>query len=130
VSPANVDSLRRALEHFLRTGVPDWDAIHPEVEVYDHDIPDAGDYRGHAGYAKWLQDWADAWESYSVELGEFLDAGDKVVVLLNLRAVGAGSGIEVAREDAMVCTIEDGLTTRLDYFNSAHQGLRAAGIQR
>jgi hypothetical protein len=55
MSQENVELIQRGLEHFIRTGEPAWDDIHPDVEVRDHDIPDAGDYRGHAGYAKWLQ---------------------------------------------------------------------------
>src|ERR1017187_5551294 len=30
---------------------------HDEVEVRDHDIMDASDYRGHAGFGRWLEDW-------------------------------------------------------------------------
>ena len=112
----------------MRTGEPEWNLVHPEVEVYDHDIPDAGDYRGHEGYARWLQDWGAAWDSFTVEPGQYTDAGDKVVVELKVRVTGGGSGIELERRDAILFTIADGLTVRLDYFNDPDQALKAAGL--
>jgi hypothetical protein len=44
-----VEIVQAALEHFATTGEPDWDGLHEDVEVYDHDIMDAGDYRGARG---------------------------------------------------------------------------------
>jgi len=128
MSQANVELLRRGLDHFVSTGEPAWEQIHPNVEVYDHDIPDAGDYRGHAGYAKWLQDWADAWESYTAEPDRYIDAGDKVVVEVKMHATGGSSGIEMDRRDAIVFTVRDGLITRLVYFNNPDEALDAAGL--
>ncbi len=129
MSQENVELIQRGLDHFIRTGVPAWDEIHPDVEVHDHDIPDAGEYRGHAGYAKWLQDWGDAWESYSAEPDVFIDAGGKVVVELNMQAKGGGSGIEMERRDAILFTVGDGLITRVDYFNNPNQAHEAAGLR-
>ena len=70
MSQENVEIIRRALEHFDRTGEPDWDQIDADVEVYDHDIPDAGIYRGHKGYAAWLADWGEAWSDFWMPLIE------------------------------------------------------------
>lgn len=121
--------IQRGLEHFVSTGEPAWEGIHPEVEVHDHDIPDAGEYRGHAGYARWLQDWGEAWASYTAEPDRYIDAGDRVVVELRIRATGGGSGIELERRDAIVFTVDDGLIVRLDYFNDPEQALAAAGLR-
>jgi ketosteroid isomerase-like protein len=124
-----VELIQRGLDHFVRTGTPAWDGIHADIQVFDHDIPDAGDYRGHAGYARWLQDWGEAWESYTAEPDVFIDAGDKVVVELKLHAKGSGSGIEMDRRDAIVFTVDDGLIARLDYFNNPAQAHEAAGLR-
>lgn len=128
MSQENVKLLQGAMGHFIRTGEPLWDVIHPDVEVHDHDILDAGQYRGHSGYARWLRDWGSAWESFSATPERYIDAGDKVVVELSIRATGAGSGVEVQRRDAIVFEIADGLTTRLDYFNDPAQALEAVGL--
>jgi ketosteroid isomerase-like protein len=128
MSRANVDGARRAFEHFLRTGEPQWDTIDPDVEVYDHDIPDAGIYRGHAGYASWLAGWGEAWSDFSVDAERWIDAGDKVVFVFQLTAKGKGSGIEVKRRDAMVLTIRDDKAVRVDYYNNESEALEAAGL--
>ncbi len=129
MSQENVERLQRGLDKFIRTGTPAWEDIHPDVQVFDHDIPDAGDYRGHAGYARWLQDWGEAWESYTAEPDVFIDAGDKVVVELKLHTKGGGSGIEMERRDAILFTFDDGLIARLDYFNNPDQAHEAAGLR-
>jgi ketosteroid isomerase-like protein len=129
MSQANVELVRKALEHFVETGEPRWGVTHEEVEVHDHDILDAGDYRGHAGFGRWLEDWAAAWSEFSMEPEEFLDAGERVVAVIRMKAKGRGSGVVVQRQDAMVCKVRDGKIVRLDYYNSREQGLKAAGLE-
>ena len=46
----------------------------------------------------------------------------------HLTATGRGSGITIDREDAMVCRLRDGLTTRIDYFNNQREAFEAAGL--
>ena len=128
MSQENVEGVRDALQYFQRTGQPKWDTIDPAVEVCDHDIPDAGTYRGHEGYAKWLADWGKAWGAFSLGAERFIDAGDKVVIVSQLTATGRGSGVEVKRRDGMVLTIRDGKTIRLDYYNNVPQALKAVGL--
>jgi len=55
MSQENVDFVRLRFERFIATGEVDWDTLHEDVEVYDHDIPDRGEYRGHAGFGLWLR---------------------------------------------------------------------------
>jgi ketosteroid isomerase-like protein len=128
VSQENVELIRRAFDHFVGTGEHLWDAIDPAVEVYDHDIPDAGDYRGHDGYRRWLVNWGEAWDDFSMEPKRWIDAGDRVVLVFEITATGRGSGVVVKREDAMVWTLSDGRTVRLDYYNNVEQALEAVGL--
>jgi hypothetical protein len=44
VSEENVELVQEALERFAATGEPSWELLHDQVEVYDRDIMDAGDY--------------------------------------------------------------------------------------
>jgi ketosteroid isomerase-like protein len=120
MSQANVELARRAVEHFMQTGEHAWELIDEEVEVHDHDILDAREYRGHAGWARWFEDWGAAWAEYSVEPEEFIDAdGDRVILVLRLYATGRGSGVKVERQDAMVITVRDGKIARVDYYTAS-----------
>ena len=98
MSQENVDWVERSLDYFGQTGEPYLKGIDPAVEVYDHDIPDARNpYRGTDGIARWLADFAESWERYELRVEQILDGGDKVVSLVRISAVGAGSGVPVER---------------------------------
>ncbi len=127
MSKANLEIVQRSLSHFGETGEPDFRTMHPDVEVHDHDIPDAGTYRGRDGFLSWVEDWESAWESYSMRPENFIDAGDRIVVLLHMTATGGGSGVTVRRQDGMVYELRDGLIVRVDYFNNQRDALAAAG---
>jgi ketosteroid isomerase-like protein len=128
MSQENVEGARRFHDHFDRTGEPLWDVIDDEIEVYDHDIPDAGTYQGIAGYTKWLANWGETFENFAMDLERLVDAGDQVVSLFVMRATGRGSGVSVERKDAIVSTFRDGKITRIDYYNDRAQALEAVGL--
>ena len=128
MSAENVDLVRRATEDFLATGSLDFRILVEQVEIRDHDILDGQEYSGRPGFLRWLQDWGEAWGQWRVEPIEYLDAGDKVVLVFRMIARGRGSGLELDRLDALVYEFRDGKAIRLDYFNSREQGLAAAGL--
>ena len=128
MSKENVALAKRFWERFLTTGEVPWDSVHEDGEVHDHDTPDQGVYRGHAGVARWLQDWGDAWSEWSVEPEQFIDAGDCVVVVVRMTAKGAGSGLELDRQDAQVYRFRDNKIFRNDHYNSKAQALEAVGL--
>ena len=124
-----VEIVREALRRWRRTGEPAWELTHADCEVVDHDILDAGEYRGRAGVERWLADWESAWSDFSMDAEELIDAGGgTVVVLLRMRATGRGSSVSVERDDAIVYELRDGLVARLDYYNDRAQALAAAGL--
>jgi ketosteroid isomerase-like protein len=129
MSAENVDLVRRSFEHFLATGAPQWSLQAADIEIHDHDILDAGEYRGHTGFARWLEDWAAAWSDYSLEPAhEYIDAGEHVVIVYRMQATGRASGVTVERQDAMVLRVAEGQITRLDYYNSRAQALEQLGL--
>jgi ketosteroid isomerase-like protein len=123
-----VELVQQSLERFGASGEVPWDLVDEEIEIYDHDILDAGEYRGHAGFGRWLEDWAAAWSEFTMEPEEFLDAGEHVVAFILTRATGQGSGVALERHDAMVYEVRDGRTVRLDYYNNRDEALKALGL--
>jgi len=106
-----------------------WDLLDPEIVAVDYDIPDAGSYHGHEGVAKWLQeDWGSAWESYTLEAEELVDAGDVVVSIFTVTARGKGSGVETRRRNATVVTVANGRVTRIEYYTTVEEARQAAGL--
>ncbi len=128
MSRTNVEIVRQGFEHFLETGEVPWEIFDEGVEVHDHDTPDQGVYRGHAGYARYLADWGAAWSMWTFAPEEFIDAGDCVVAVIRMKAKGESSGIAIDRQDGLVYKLRDGMIVRLDYYNNRAQALKAVGL--
>jgi ketosteroid isomerase-like protein len=128
MSRQSVEVIQRGFEHFMATGEPHWEAFHEQVEVHDHDTMDQGEYRGHAGLGRWVDDWAAAWSEFSMEPEEFLDVGEQVVMFVRMKATGVSSGLPLERQDAMVFAVRDGKVVRLDYYNNRAEALKAVGL--
>jgi ketosteroid isomerase-like protein len=122
----NVVLVRRLLECFI-AGEVLWDALDEAVEIHDHDILDAGEYRGHAGVMRWVEDWGAGLPVVSFDLQELIDAGDVVVAVILLKARGRDSSVDVERQDAIVYQFRHGRVARFDYYNSRQQALEAVG---
>jgi ketosteroid isomerase-like protein len=122
----NVVLVRRLLKRFI-AGEVLWDALDEAVEIHDHDILDAGEYRGHVGVRRWVEDWGAGVPVVSFDLQELIDAGDMVVAVILLKARGRDSSVDVERQDAIVYQLRNGRVTRFDYYNSRQQALEAAG---
>jgi ketosteroid isomerase-like protein len=128
VSEENVELIERSFREWDDTGEPPWHLLHADVEVHDHDIPDADVYHGREGAERWLAHWELAWSEFSFAPEEFLDAGDRVVAFVHVKATGRGSSVAVERDDAILYSVSDGKILRMDYYNDRDQALRAAGL--
>ena len=96
-----VERVRRGFDRFAETGEAGGPGLHPDLEVFDHDIPDArSPYRGAAGFNEWLSDFGAAWDRFDMEIERLIDAGDRVVSLFRLRAVGAEAERSSSEETA------------------------------
>jgi len=86
-------------------------------------------YRGAAGIRQWFADLEEMFESYSAELAQVRDLGDRVVVLGTVRAQGRGSGVPVESELGIVVDLDPaGLARRGVAFPSHAEALTHAGI--
>jgi ketosteroid isomerase-like protein len=129
MSQQNVELVQGALEAFDASGEPPWEVLDDEIEVHDHDIMDASDYRGHAGFGRWLEDWEAAWSDSTLEPEEFLDAGDHVVVFVLQKTTGKGSGMALECHDAMVFEVQGSRVVRVDYYNNRDEALKQVGLK-
>ena len=128
MSQENVEIARRFYDQLFGTGEPLWGVLEAEIEVHDHDVPDAGPYFGPTGVTSWVNNWGQAFEGTEIDLERLVDAGDRVVSLFRMRATGRRSGVSIERKDAIVSTFRDGKVTRIDYYNDQAQALEAVGL--
>jgi hypothetical protein len=128
----NVELARQGYEAF-RTGRLEavLEMMDPDIEWSEGvDVPEPQVYRGHDGVRRQQEQFEAAWESFELEAEEFIDAGDKVVVLLKIRARGRGSEIEIEGRAAHVWTVRDGKAIRLEMYIDPARALEAAGVPR
>jgi ketosteroid isomerase-like protein len=130
MSRENVEIVKRG---FMALVEDDWPAalatLHPDIEVHDFDIPDAGVYRGHEGFREWLSNWDEGWDEWRPDNIEFhAGSNDQVIALFKVVARGKGSGIELERDDAIVYRLDGGKIIRMEYFNRRDAALEAAGL--
>jgi len=82
--------------------------------VYRGCAPDAGIYRGHEGARAYMRDW--------------LEAGDRLVLVTRGRARGRASGHETEIEYAQVYSFENGLLHRIHEHAAREEALAAVGL--
>jgi ketosteroid isomerase-like protein len=142
MSQENVELTRAYFEEIARASRKDFDTeatISKMAEFWDPEIEwdtsggpvleISGVYRGLEGAGQWCREWFSAWEALQFEY-EVVDAGDRVVTLLDLRMRGRSSGIEVALgKHAWVITFRDGLMVRQKLYMNQSAALEAAGLR-
>ena len=69
----------------------------------------------------------EAWEERRLDVEEYIDAGDNVVVLLHEYRRGRDSGIELEAETAIVVAVRDGRVVRMQGYLDRNAALEAAG---
>ena len=129
MSQENVEIVRSSQEYYTEHGDFAWELMSPQIEIHDHDLPDVPVYRGHAGLREWTAHWASAWQSWEMEAPEYVDAGERVVMLFTMRTTGRGSGVPLERKDAIVFRLASRRMTQIDYYNSHEEALKAVGVQ-
>jgi uncharacterized protein len=125
----NVERMRRAYDHFNETGDFDWELIAPEVQWNAFRFAPVATFRGHAGVRQWLLEVSEMFDGLEIEPEEFLDGGDRVVVVSTMSGRGRGSGAETEQRLVSVWTFREGKIVRHDSFTDRDEALREVGLK-
>jgi uncharacterized protein len=127
---AHVDLLRAFYDALNRDDVDSAvELCDPDVRVWlNPDVVGALSPRGHKEVANYLRGWFESWDMYVPRPQEFIDAGDQVVVMVELRARGKGSRFEIEEEMADVFTLDDGNIVQLRLYVDRNVALESAGM--
>lgn len=132
MSRENVEAVRQGFEAFAEGGVETFlSLLHPEFELTTPPelAAEPDTYRGAEGMRRYFDSFEEAMEDIRfVPDGEFIDAGDKVVVPVRLVARGRETGIEVEQRLVQVWTMREGKALRLDAYATLEEALQAAGV--
>jgi ketosteroid isomerase-like protein len=134
--PKNVEVVKRAHQRLLgdlaafRGGASDLaEFCDPEVHVdQTRRVFNPASYDGYEGLLSALGEVRDAWEQFALEPEEFIDAGERVVVIHRVRARGRGSGVQLEARSASVYTLRDGRVVRLVVYDEPAEALASVGL--
>jgi ketosteroid isomerase-like protein len=126
MSQENVEIIRRGLVHWMATGEF---RAHADLvwDVSRLGWPDQQIYPGAEGARQFLAEWADAWDDWEMEAEDYIDAGERVVVIFNQRGRSKATGIPVHMRFAQVWTLRDGRAIRMQMYASPEEALEAVG---
>jgi ketosteroid isomerase-like protein len=124
----NIERLRRGYDHFNRSGEFDWDLLDPDVQWNAFSFAPVTQWRGHAGVRGWLLEISEMFEGLRIEPEEFVDGGDKVVVVSTMSGRGRGSGAETEQLLVSLWTFRGGKVVRHDSYTDREEALQAGGL--
>jgi ketosteroid isomerase-like protein len=127
MSEENVEVIRRGYRHYLATGEV---RAHADLvwDVSRLGWPDQQIYSGPEGAMQFNAEWADAWDDWELEVEEYLDAGERVVTIINQRGRSKVTGIPVDMRFAQVWTLRNGRAIRMQMYASVDEALDAVGL--
>ena len=128
MSQDNVEIIRRGWEHWAATGEF---RAHADLvwDVSNLGWPDQQIYSGPEGARQFLAEWADAWDDWELEVEDRIEAGERVVIVINQRGRAKATGIPVEMRFAQVWTFRDGRAIRMQMYASPAEALEAAGLR-
>jgi ketosteroid isomerase-like protein len=139
MSQENVESLRafseqtqdiRAFVDAAKRGDADMSLLDPDVVYEDANLPDhIGEaYRGHEGFVRAAERWADASETLTVELERIVGSVDKLVSIHRVHSKARHSGIEFDAALAYTWTFQNGKVIHIQSYRDPTEALEAAGL--
>jgi ketosteroid isomerase-like protein len=134
MSQENVEILRKAAESFADRGLDSYfEFLHPDAHwrAMEGAIDDTGELSGREAIRRYVQDWIDTFDDFSIEPVELLDlGGDRVLSVQRLTGRAKLSGLETELRYAVVYTVRDGLIVDGREYVDREHALRAAGVQQ
>jgi ketosteroid isomerase-like protein len=107
------------IDHFSEDAELVPPAIYPDVEPL---------YVGLEEWKGWLRQIDDVFDDWGFEVEEFIDAGERVIVLVRTSGTAKQSGAAVTIPAAHVHTVRDSRVVRLEVFLDRREAFEAAGL--
>jgi ketosteroid isomerase-like protein len=129
------DKVELARAQYDRWNSEDFDAwidgFDPDVQYFSSvsaSLDGQGEFHGHQGMRDFVKGYFEAWEWFRLQPIEFLDAGERLAVVLTTSGRGRESGAVVEGKVAHVWTFRDQRATQCLSFASREEALEAAGL--
>jgi ketosteroid isomerase-like protein len=130
-SESNVEIIRRGADHFEARGQLLVEDFAPDF-VCDmsmfHNWPEPPKHDGIEGIERFLrEEWGKVFD-WTLEVESIHDAGERVVVVVYIRARAKATGLEFEWRAGHLWTLRNGKITHLAIYSDATEALRDAGL--
>jgi ketosteroid isomerase-like protein len=133
MSQENVEAVRASYEALQRGDLETaWAGFDPEIEwdFSAYPLPGvASQGRGRENFLRFIADYTSIWTRYESSPKELIDAGDKVVVVLDETVWGRGSDTPIHRDLFLMWAVRDGKAVKLSVYETKAEALGAAGLR-
>jgi uncharacterized protein len=132
MSQENMETMRRIIDLANAQDVDGvLEFIAADIEAHPaSDQPEVGVLRGRQAYADYVRPWyEEVFEEYLIEVDEFIDSGDYVVVVGRVRARGRISGLRVGDDEVWLWRFRDGKAVEYRECTTKAHALEAAGLR-
>ena len=132
MSDEDVEVVRRAYEAYSKGDLAAAGSAYSEDTVWDvrRFRPDAEVHSGLDELAKYLASWRATWTEHSFSLERAIDAGDRVVAVIQESGRGTSSGAQVTVRYGQVITVRDGKIVETVVYRDPSEGFQAAGVRQ
>ena len=126
----NVEAVRRAYQAYSEGDLAAARSAYSEDTVWDVSRfrPDEGVHTGLDELARDLGSWRETWTEHSFSLEQAVDAGDRIVVVIQESGRGTSSGAPVTIRYGQVITVRDGKITETVVYRDPADAFEAAGL--
>ena len=133
VQPSGIDLVEVFAQEFETQTADD-----PDAELFHRDLEvqfiargeklEGTVYRGLEGLAQGWREWLAAWTSYRLDVDEFVDAGDKVVVFVRVAARTARDDVLMHHTPGAIWAIRAGKVASIRFYFDRSEALEAVGL--
>ena len=130
MSQENVERVRTVYEGWARGDFrAGSDLFAPDFEWKQRpDAVEPGSHRG-ASIGTALRQLFAVWENYRIEAEEYIDAGDRIVVVGRARGTARGSGMELDQSIVLLWTARNGKLASIETVRDRAEALEAVGLR-
>ena len=133
MSKENVEIIRRASEAFNAGELARWlEFFDPEIDwrALEGALDDVGEMHGTEAMRRYVQDWTDDFEGFTVVVEELLEiGGDRVVAVQQVMGRARLSEIETQLRYAVLYTVRDGKIVRGREYKDRDEALKAVVLE-
>jgi ketosteroid isomerase-like protein len=127
------ENVELAVDLFDRWAARDFDFLFesslPDVEIHSRFASLGGEpFRGPEGVRQWVAEIEQSFGRFKVRTDEFVDLGDRVLVLGGIDLEGKASGVEIDQPMGWLLELRDGKLARMFFYSSHAEAREAAGL--